>query len=66
MPMFDEFELTSSHLRCLLPSIAASSCNMYAKTFTGIDGAGRRLADEVSSFGYGLVHIPLILVCLGL
>ncbi|KAG6383944.1 hypothetical protein SASPL_156265 [Salvia splendens] len=34
--------------RCLLPSIAASSCNMYAKTFTGIDGAGRRLADEVT------------------
>ncbi|XP_042006435.1 uncharacterized protein LOC121755218 isoform X4 [Salvia splendens] len=28
--------------------IYASSCNMYAKTFTGIDGAGRRLADEVT------------------
>lgn len=31
---------------CLLR--AASSCNMYTKTFTGIDGAGKRLADEVS------------------
>ncbi|KAG8385443.1 hypothetical protein BUALT_Bualt03G0045800 [Buddleja alternifolia] len=27
--------------------IHASSCNMYTKTFTGIDGAGKRLADEV-------------------
>ncbi|KAK6150004.1 hypothetical protein DH2020_017529 [Rehmannia glutinosa] len=27
--------------------IYASSCNMYTKTFTGIDGAGTRLADEV-------------------
>lgn len=27
---------------------AASSCNTYTKTFTGIDGAGKRLADEVS------------------
>lgn len=27
---------------------AASSCNTYTKTFGGIDGAGRRLADEVS------------------
>ncbi|XP_012830460.1 PREDICTED: uncharacterized protein LOC105951551 [Erythranthe guttata] len=27
--------------------IYASSCNMYTKTFTGIDGAGKRLADEV-------------------
>ncbi|KAL6546513.1 hypothetical protein OROMI_022234 [Orobanche minor] len=27
--------------------IYASSCNMYAKTFTGIDDAGKRLADEV-------------------
>ncbi|XP_031393523.1 putative lipase C4A8.10 isoform X2 [Punica granatum] len=27
--------------------IHASSCNTYTKTFNGIDGAGRRLADEV-------------------
>lgn len=27
--------------------IYASSCNSYTKTFTGIDGAGKRLADEV-------------------
>ncbi|KAL0305640.1 UNVERIFIED_CONTAM: putative lipase [Sesamum radiatum] len=27
--------------------IHASSCNTYTKTFTGIDGAGKRLADEV-------------------
>ncbi|XP_077251129.1 hydrolase-like protein family isoform X2 [Tasmannia lanceolata] len=27
--------------------IYASSCNTYTKTFTGIDGAGRRLAEEV-------------------
>ncbi|XP_019157419.1 PREDICTED: uncharacterized protein LOC109153985 [Ipomoea nil] len=27
--------------------IYASSCNCYTKTFTGIDGAGKRLADEV-------------------
>nr|XP_043621292.1 uncharacterized protein LOC122593020 [Erigeron canadensis] len=27
--------------------IYASSCNTYSKTFTGIDGAGKRLADEV-------------------
>lgn len=27
--------------------IYASSCNTYTKTFGGIDGAGRRLADEV-------------------
>ncbi|KAG6416647.1 hypothetical protein SASPL_124082 [Salvia splendens] len=27
--------------------VHVSSCNMYTKTFTGIDGAGRRLADEV-------------------
>lgn len=27
--------------------IYASSCNTYTKTFTGIDGAGNRLADEV-------------------
>ena len=27
---------------------AASSCNTYTKTFTGIEGAGKRLADEVS------------------
>jgi hypothetical protein len=28
---------------------AASSCNTYTKTFSGIDGAGKRLADEVSA-----------------
>ncbi|GKU92335.1 hypothetical protein SLEP1_g6077 [Rubroshorea leprosula] len=28
--------------------IYASSCNTYTKTFAGIDGAGKRLADEVS------------------
>ncbi|XP_047964729.1 uncharacterized protein LOC125209164, partial [Salvia hispanica] len=28
--------------------VHVSSCNMYTKTFTGIDGAGRRLADEVT------------------
>ncbi|XP_073061391.1 uncharacterized protein [Primulina eburnea] len=28
--------------------IYASSCNTYTKTFTGIDGAGKRLADEVT------------------
>ncbi|KAG8365533.1 hypothetical protein BUALT_Bualt18G0115000 [Buddleja alternifolia] len=28
--------------------IYASSCNTYTKTFTGIDGSGKRLADEVS------------------
>lgn len=28
---------------------AASSCNSYTKTFGGIDGAGKRLADEVST-----------------
>ncbi|PWA80695.1 hydrolase-like protein family [Artemisia annua] len=27
--------------------IYASSCNTYSKTFSGIDGAGKRLADEV-------------------
>ncbi|KAL1560327.1 hypothetical protein AAHA92_10547 [Salvia divinorum] len=27
--------------------VHVSSCNMYTKTFTGIDGAGSRLADEV-------------------
>ncbi|KAL3524757.1 hypothetical protein ACH5RR_013129 [Cinchona calisaya] len=27
--------------------IYASSCNSYTKTFSGIDGAGKRLADEV-------------------
>lgn len=27
---------------------AVSSSNSYTKTFTGIDGAGKRLADEVS------------------
>ncbi|KAK4770811.1 hypothetical protein SAY87_031343 [Trapa incisa] len=27
--------------------IYASSCNTYIKTFNGIDGAGRRLADEI-------------------
>ncbi|KAL7089128.1 hypothetical protein ACP275_13G169900 [Erythranthe tilingii] len=27
--------------------IYASSCNTYTKTFTGVDGAGKRLADEV-------------------
>ncbi|KAJ6728492.1 HYDROLASE-LIKE PROTEIN FAMILY [Salix koriyanagi] len=27
--------------------IHASSCNTYTKTFSGIDGAGKRLADEV-------------------
>ncbi|KAL2524253.1 Hydrolase-like protein family [Abeliophyllum distichum] len=27
--------------------IYASSCNTYTKTFTGIDGAGKRLAEEV-------------------
>ncbi|KAF5183602.1 Hydrolase-like protein family [Thalictrum thalictroides] len=27
--------------------IYASSCNSYTKTFSGVDGAGRRLADEV-------------------
>ncbi|XP_055834917.1 lipid droplet phospholipase 1-like [Solanum dulcamara] len=27
--------------------IYASSCNTFTKTFTGIDGAGKRLADEV-------------------
>ncbi|KAF5783237.1 putative alpha/Beta hydrolase [Helianthus annuus] len=27
--------------------IYASSCNTYSKTFAGIDGAGKRLADEV-------------------
>ncbi|CAH9113662.1 unnamed protein product [Cuscuta europaea] len=27
--------------------IYASSCNAYIKTFAGIDGAGKRLADEV-------------------
>jgi hypothetical protein len=27
---------------------AASSSNAYTKTFTGIDEAGKRLADEVS------------------
>ncbi|XP_076946471.1 uncharacterized protein LOC143617984 [Bidens hawaiensis] len=27
--------------------IYASSCNAYSKTFAGIDGAGKRLADEV-------------------
>ncbi|KAL5989646.1 hypothetical protein ACLOJK_010539 [Asimina triloba] len=31
----------------LLSHDAASSSNTYTKTFTGIDGAGRRLADEV-------------------
>ena len=29
-------------------SFAVSSSNTYTKTFTGIDGAGKRLADEVS------------------
>ena len=29
--------------------IAASSSNTYSKTFAGIDGAGKRLADEVST-----------------
>ncbi|CAN6546300.1 unnamed protein product [Malus baccata var. baccata] len=28
--------------------IYASSCNTYTKTFSGIDGAGKRLADEVT------------------
>ncbi|KAM7530604.1 hypothetical protein LguiB_034014 [Lonicera macranthoides] len=28
--------------------IFASSCNTYTKTFTGIDGAGKRLAEEVT------------------
>lgn len=28
---------------------AASSANTYSKTFAGIDGAGKRLADEVST-----------------
>ncbi|XP_073280578.1 uncharacterized protein, partial [Primulina huaijiensis] len=28
--------------------IYASSCNMYTKTFAGIDGAAKRLADEVT------------------
>ncbi|XP_028093655.1 uncharacterized protein LOC114293732, partial [Camellia sinensis] len=27
--------------------IYASSCNSYTKTFAGIDGAGKRLADEI-------------------
>lgn len=27
---------------------AASSSNTFTKTFSGIDGAGKRLADEVS------------------
>ncbi|OMO65368.1 hypothetical protein COLO4_31303 [Corchorus olitorius] len=27
--------------------IYASSCNTYTKTFTGVDGAGKRLADEI-------------------
>jgi hypothetical protein len=34
-------------LRIILIS-AVSSSNTYTKTFTGIDGAGKRLADEVS------------------
>lgn len=29
--------------------LSASSCNTYTKTFDGINGAGRRLADEVSN-----------------
>ena len=28
--------------------LAATSCNTYTRTFTGIDGAGKRLAAEVS------------------
>ncbi|KAG5622411.1 hypothetical protein H5410_007629 [Solanum commersonii] len=35
------------HLLVLVHGILASSCNTFTKTFTGIDGAGKRLADEV-------------------
>lgn len=33
---------------CYLHIFPASSSNTFTKTFTGIDGAGKRLADEVS------------------
>ncbi|GJU91929.1 hydrolase-like protein, partial [Tanacetum coccineum] len=34
------------HLLVLVHGIYASSCNTYSKTFSGIDGSGKRLADE--------------------
>lgn len=40
---FASFERLKTILIC-----AASSSNTYTKTFGGIDGAGKRLADEVS------------------
>lgn len=38
-------------INCLAETLisAVSSSNAYTKTFTGIDGAGKRLADEVKS-----------------
>lgn len=48
------FSLNEMELECLsyilvyLHVFAASSSNTFTKTFTGIDGAGKRLADEVS------------------
>lgn len=58
LPAFDAFVFMNSPLWVIfyvMPQVhlssfllAASSCNMYTKTFTGIDGAGKRLADEVS------------------
>lgn len=39
--------LEQKPLKIILMS-AASSSNTYTKTFAGIDGAGKRLADEVS------------------
>lgn len=38
-------------------SCAASSCNTFTKTFAGIDGAGKRLADEVSITSYVCVCV---------
>lgn len=35
---------------------------MYSKTFTGIDDAGKRLADEVS-LGMMCLHTSLFIIC---
>lgn len=42
-----KFYCLAEVLKSILMS-AASSSNTYTKTFTGINGAGKRLADEVS------------------
>lgn len=45
---------------CYFQIFAASSSNTFTKTFTGIDGAGKRLADEVSCNPFKYVFLETV------